>query len=84
MSPVDWLGNRVDLQSVEGTELTLVQWCRPWNGSLGGARFLGAEEFAHVRNAVDEAAGGDRKHPQLDGAGRPADLERFLEELLGR
>ena len=84
MSPMGWLGNRVDLQPVEGTELTLVQWCRPWNGSLRGARFLGTEEFARLRNAVDEASAGAREHPKLDGAGRPTDLEKFLEDLLGR
>ncbi|HWN27198.1 MAG TPA: hypothetical protein VNP37_09560 [Actinomycetospora sp.] len=84
MSDVSWLGNRVQLQEIEGTDLTYVQWRRPWHGSLRGYVVLGSDERALVEAAVDDAAAGRRAHPQLDAAGRPTDLEVFLADVLGR
>jgi hypothetical protein len=84
MSDVSWLGNRVQLQEIEGTDLTYVQWRRPWHGSLRGFVVLGSDERALVEAAVDDAAAGRREHPQLDAAGRPTDLEAFVADVLGR
>ncbi len=82
-SPQDWLGNRVHLQEIEGTGLTVLQWCRPWNGTLRGARVLAADEVDRVSAAVARAAEGTREHPRLeDVAGRPLDLAAFLAEVL--
>ncbi|MDQ4117863.1 MAG: hypothetical protein M3235_12985 [Actinomycetota bacterium] len=82
-SSVDWMGNRVDLQEIEGTGLTVLQWCRPWNGALRGARVLAADEVHRMSTAVAEAAAGTRAHPRLEGvAGRPLDLASFLVEVL--
>lgn len=84
MSDVSWLGNRMQLQEIEGTDLTYVQWRRPWHGSLRGYVVLGSEERALVEAAVEDAAAGRREHPQLDAAGRPTDLETFVADVLGR
>ncbi|WP_433788019.1 hypothetical protein ACQPX6_14540 [Actinomycetospora sp. CA-101289] len=84
MSDIRWLGNRVTLQDIAGTDLTYVQWRRPWHGSLRGYVVLGSEELALVEAAVEDAAAGRRDHPQLDAAGRPTDLEAFLADVLGR
>jgi len=84
MSDVSWLGNRVQLQDIEGTDLTYVQWRRPWHGSLRGFLVLGSEERALVEGAVEDAAAGRRPHPRLDAAGRPTDLETFFAAILGR
>lgn len=82
-SPQDWLGNRVHLQEIEDTGLVVLQWCRPWNGVLRGARVLAADEVERMSSAVAEAAAGTREHPRLDDvAGRPLDLEAYLSEVL--
>ena len=82
-TPVSWIGNRVTMRPMEGTELTAIEWRRPLHGTTRGARILGADELAQVTAAVAEAAAGDRPAPRLDGyAGRPLHLEVFLEELL--
>jgi hypothetical protein len=62
-SPQDWLGNRVHLQEIEDTGLVVLQWCRPWNGVLRGARVLAADEVERMSSAVAEAAAGTREHP---------------------
>jgi hypothetical protein len=84
MNDVSWLGNRVQLQDIEGTDLTYVQWRRPWHGSLRGYVVLGSDERALVEAAVDDATAGRRAHPQVDAAGQPTDLEAFFTEVLGR
>jgi hypothetical protein len=84
MSDIRWLGNRVTVQEIEGTDLTYVQWRRPWHGSLRGYVVLGSEERALVEAAVEDAAAGRREHPRLDAAGRPTDLEAFVADVLGR
>lgn len=82
-SPLNWLGNRVHLQEIEGTGLSVLQWCRPWNGALRGARVLTADEVDRMSSAVAQAAAGTREHPRLDDvAGRPLDLGAFLVEVL--
>lgn len=84
MSDIQWLGNRVQMQEIEDTDLTFVQWRRPWHGSLRGYLVIGSEERALVEAAVEEAAAGRREHPRLDAAGRPTDLEAFLADVLHR
>jgi hypothetical protein len=80
---VSWMGNRVEMWEIEGTELTALEWRRPWNGSMRGFRMLGAEEFAQVCTAVEEATAELRPAPRLEGvAGQPLDLEAFLDEIL--
>ena len=80
-----WMGNRVEMWEVEGTELTALEWRRPWNGSMRGFRVLGAEELAQVCTAVEEATAELRPAPRLEGvAGHPLDLEAFLVEILDR
>lgn len=82
-SPVDWMGNRVHLEQIEGTGLILLQWSRPWNGALRGARVLAADEVHRMSVAIAQAEAGTRPYPRLDGvAGRPLDLEAFLVEVL--
>jgi len=82
---VPWMGNRVEMWEVEGTELTALEWRRPWNGSMRGFRVLGAEELAQVCAAVEEATAELRPAPRLEGlAGQPLDLEAFLVEILDR
>jgi hypothetical protein len=82
---VPWMGNRVEMWEVEGTELTALEWRRPWNGSMRGFRVLGAEELAQVCEAVEEATAELRPAPRLEGvAGAPLDLEAFLVEVLDR
>jgi hypothetical protein len=82
-TPVDWIGNRVHLQEIEGTGLTVVEWSRPWNGARRGARVLDSDELRRMSNAVALAAGGRRAYPRLDDvAGRPLDLAAFLTEVL--
>lgn len=82
-SSVDWMGNRVYLQEIEGTGLTVLQWCRPWNGVLRGVRVLARDELHRMNVAVAQAAAGSREHPRLDDlAGRPLDLKSFLVEVL--
>lgn len=79
-----WMGNRVQLQQIDGTDLTLVQWYRPWNGVLRGVRVLDGGELQRVQVAVEQAAAGTRTHPRLEAlAGQPLDLETLLAELLG-
>ncbi|GAA4834883.1 hypothetical protein GCM10023201_24070 [Actinomycetospora corticicola] len=82
---VPWMGNRVVMWDIEDTELTALEWRRPYNGVTRGFRVLGAEELALVCQAVEEATAELRPAPRLDDvAGRPLDLETFLEELLER
>ena len=82
-SSVDWMGNRVHLQDIDGTGLTVLQWCRPWNGALRGARVLTSDELRRMHVAVAQAAAGTRAYPRLDDlAGRPLDLGSFLAEVL--
>ena len=82
---VPWMGNRVVMWDVEGTELTALEWRRPYNGAMRGFRVLGAEELAIVCQAVEEATAELRPAPRLEGlAGRPLDLESFMDDLLGR
>jgi hypothetical protein len=82
---VPWMGNRVEMWEIEGTELTALEWRRPWNGSMRGFRMLGAEELAQVCTAVEEATAELRPAPRLEGvAGEPLDLEAFLVEVLER
>jgi hypothetical protein len=82
---VPWMGNRVEMWEIEGTELTALEWRRPWNGSMRGFRVLGAEELAHVCAAVEEATAELRPAPRLEGvAGEPLDLEAFMVEVLDR
>jgi hypothetical protein len=79
------MGNRVVMWDIEDTELTALEWRRPYNGVTRGFRVLGAEELALVCQAVEEATAELRPAPRLDDvAGRPLDLETFLEELLER
>lgn len=84
MSDLHWLGNRVQVQEIADTDLTYLQWRRPWHGSLRGYLVLSSEERALVESAVEEAAAGRREHPRLDAAGRPTKLEEFFAEVLGR
>jgi hypothetical protein len=84
MSDISWLGNRVQLEEIGGTDLTYLQWRRPWHGSLRGYLVVGSEERALVEAAVEDAAAGRREHPQLDAAGQPTDLEAFFGDVLGR
>jgi hypothetical protein len=84
MSDLQWLGNRVEVQDIDDTDLTYLQWRRPWHGSLRGYLVVSSEERALVEDAVAEAAAGRRAHPTLDAAGRPTDLEAFFTEVLGR
>jgi hypothetical protein len=80
---VDWMGNRVHLQEIEGTGLTVLEWSRPWNGARRGARVLASDELARMNEAVAQAAAGRRDYPRLDDvAGRPLDLGAFLTEVL--
>ncbi|MFC5064440.1 hypothetical protein [Actinomycetospora atypica] len=70
---------------VEGTELTALEWRRPYNGAMRGFRVLGEAELALVCQAVEEATAELRPAPRLEGlAGRPLDLETFMDDLLGR
>ena len=84
MDDISWLGNRVQVQEIEGTDLTYLQWRRPWHGSLRGYLVVGSEEWALVEDAVEDAAAGRREHPRLDAAGQPTDLEAYFTEVLGR
>lgn len=84
MSDLQWLGNRVQVQDIDDTDLTYLQWRRPWHGSLRGYLVVSSEERALVETAVEEASDGRRDHPVLDAAGRPTDLEAFFTEVLGR
>lgn len=84
MSEVSWLGNRVEVQEIEGTDLTYLQWRRPWHGSLRGYLVVSSEEWALVEGAVGDAAAGRREHPRVDAAGQPTDLEAFFTDVLGR
>ncbi len=82
---VPWMGNRVEMWEIDGTELTALEWRRPWNGSMRGFRVLGADELAEVCVAVEEATAELRPAPRLEGvAGHPLDLEAFLVEILDR
>jgi hypothetical protein len=84
MSDLSWLGNRVEVQEIDGTDLTYLQWRRPWHGSLRGYLVVSSEERELVETAVDDAAAGRREHPRLDAAGQPADLETYFTDVLGR
>jgi hypothetical protein len=84
MSDLQWLGNRVQMQDIDDTDLTYLQWRRPWHGSLRGYLVVSSQERALVETAVEEAADGRREHPRLDAAGRPTDLEAFFTDVLGR
>jgi hypothetical protein len=84
MSDIRWLGNRVTLQEIEGTDLTYLEWRRPWHGSLRGYLVVGADERALVEAAVADADAGRREHPRLDAAGQPTDLEAYFADVLGR
>lgn len=84
MSDVSWLGNRVQLEEIEGTDLTYVQWRRPWHGAMRGYLVLGSDERVLVEDAVEDAAAGRRDHPRLDAAGGPTHLETFFTDVLGR
>jgi hypothetical protein len=84
MSDIRWLGNRVALQDIDGTDLTYLEWRRPWHGSLRGHLVVGSEERALLEGAVEDAEAGRREHPRLDAAGGPTDLEAFVTDVLGR
>ena len=84
MSDIRWLGNRVSVQDIEGTDLTYLEWRRPWHGSLRGYLVVGADERALVEAAVADADAVRREHPRLDAAGQPTDLEAYLADVLGR
>jgi hypothetical protein len=84
VSDLQWLGNRVQVQEIEDTDITYVQWRRPWQGSLRGYLVLSSQERALVEAAVEDAAAGRREHPTLDAAGNPTDLEAFFTDVLGR
>lgn len=84
MNDIAWLGNRVCIEEIEGTDLTFVQWRRPWHGSLRGYLVLGSQERALVEGAVADAAAGRREPPRVDAAGEPTDLEVYLQVVLGR
>jgi hypothetical protein len=84
MSDLQWLGNRVQMQDIDDTDLTYLQWRRPWHGSLRGYLVVSSQERALVESAVEEAADGRREHPRLDAAGQPTDLESFFTDVLGR
>src|SRR3954471_2040770 len=64
MSDISWLGNRVQLEEIGGTDLTYLQWRRPWHGSLRGYLVVGSEERALVEAAVDDAAPGPPPPPR--------------------
>jgi hypothetical protein len=77
-----WMGNHVYLQPTDGTELTLVQWCRPNQGVLRGFRVLDRQHLDRALSALEHATAGRREHLRLDGlAGRPLDLEKLLLEV---
>jgi hypothetical protein len=92
----DWLGNRVVLDELDETELTLVQWARPHHGAWRGARVLGRDELARLRDEVaaleplratvhDGAAPDPRtRYLRPDLAGTPLQLETLVDDLLGR
>ena len=80
MSDFQWLGNRVQMQDIDDTDLTYLQWRRPWHGSLRGFLVVSSHERALVEAAVEEAAAGRREHPTLDAAGHPTDLEAFFTD----
>jgi hypothetical protein len=84
MSDIAWLGNRVQIQEIDDTDLTFVQWRRPWHGSLRGYLVISSEERALLEAAVEDAAAGRREHPRLDAAGQPTDLETFFAAVLDR
>jgi hypothetical protein len=76
------MGNHVYLHPIEGTDLTIVQWRRPYHGTLRGFRVLDRQHLDRARSAVVHAAAGRRERLRLDGlAGRPLDLERLLLEV---
>ena len=82
---VSWMGNRVRMWEIEETELTALEWYRPYHGAMRGFRVLGTDELGLVCQAVEEATAEIRPAPRLeDLAGRPLDLETFLEDLLAR
>ncbi|HEY2224801.1 hypothetical protein [Actinomycetospora sp.] len=82
---VPWMGNRVEMWQLEGTELTAVEWRRPWNGSMRGFRVVSEDELSMVCSAVEEATAELRPAPRLEGvAGNPLDLEAFFDEVLDR
>ena len=49
---VPWMGNRVVMWEIEDTELTALEWRRPYNGVTRGFRVLGAEELAWADHRV--------------------------------
>jgi hypothetical protein len=91
----DWLGNHVQLEPIDDTGLTLVQWCRPRHGAWRGSHVLDAEELHRVRAIVEELDGtrhnpADRdqreghRYLRHDLAGSPLHLESLLSDLLER
>lgn len=80
-----WMGNRVQLWELEGTELTAVEWRWPWNGAMRGFRVVSDDELSLISTAIEEATAELRPAPRLEGvAGHPLDLETFIEEVIER
>ena len=91
----DWLGNRVVLEEVDETELTIVQWWRPHHGTLRGTRVLGRAELGRLREevaALEPLRAGGRdgaddpraRYLRPDLAGTPLHLETLVDDILGR
>ena len=90
---IDWLGNRVVLEELAETELTLVQWARPHHGSWRGARVLGRAELARLRDEVAAleplraTVPGGTPDPRVrylrpDLAGTPLQLETLVDDVV--
>jgi hypothetical protein len=91
----DWLGNHVQLQPIDDTDLTLVQWCRPRHGTWRGSHVLDADELRQVRAIVEQLDGARQdatdhgehesgRYLLRDLAGSPLHLESLLSDLLER
>ena len=93
---VEWVGNEVRLEDIESTDLTLVQWRRPFNGPWRGAHVLDPDELRHVRLVIGRldrlrrespatgGAGMAARYVRSDLAGSPVHLESLLGDLLER
>lgn len=89
----DWLGNRVALEELDETDLTVVEWWRPRHGTWRGVRVLDRSELRRLRDEIAALetlrARGDAQDPRAchlrpDLAGIPLELETLMEDVLGR
>ena len=79
----EWIGNRVALQPLGDSRLTLIQWYRPWNGTFRGAHVVDDEELMDCMAALAEERTA-RRHRRHDLAAEPAVLESLFGDVLGR